>query len=49
MKPLIDSLRALLGEARVLTDGVAMAPYLADWRGRYHGSAVAVARPATLQ
>ncbi len=48
MKPLIDSLRALLGEARVLTDGVAMAPYLADWRGRYHGSAVAVARPANV-
>jgi FAD/FMN-containing dehydrogenase len=48
MKPLIDPLRALLGEARVLTDGVDMAPYLADWRGRYHGSAVAVVRPANV-
>jgi FAD/FMN-containing dehydrogenase len=48
MKPLIDSLRALLGEARVLTENVDMATYLIDWRGRYQGSAVAVARPANV-
>jgi FAD/FMN-containing dehydrogenase len=48
MKPLIDSLQALLGEASVLTGTAEMAPYLTDWRGRYQGRAVAVVRPATV-
>lgn len=38
-------LHAAVGAPHVLTDPVAMAPYLVDWRGRYHGRAQAVVRP----
>ncbi len=48
MKLLIDSLRAVLGEASVLTEAANMAPYLTDWRGRYQGRAMAVVRPASV-
>ncbi|MEC5160662.1 MULTISPECIES: FAD-binding oxidoreductase [unclassified Janthinobacterium] len=40
--------RELLGQAHVLTEAAAMAPFLADWRGRFTGSAQAVLRPATV-
>ncbi|ENO90180.1 putative glycolate oxidase subunit GlcD [Thauera linaloolentis 47Lol = DSM 12138] len=33
----------------MLTDAKEMAPYLSDWRGRYHGAACAVVRPGTTQ
>ncbi|MCX8005847.1 MAG: FAD-binding oxidoreductase, partial [Burkholderiaceae bacterium] len=42
-----DRLRAIVGAAHVLTDPVAMAPYLLDWRKRYRGAAQAVVRPAS--
>lgn len=38
--------RALIGDAWVLTAAADMAPYLADWRGRFTGRAQAVLRPA---
>jgi FAD/FMN-containing dehydrogenase len=45
------NLRARLGAAvgsdQVLTDPADMAPFLSDWRGRYHGHAVAVVRPGS--
>lgn len=41
------ALTALLGTAGVIFDPFEMVPYLTDWRGQYHGRAVAVARPAT--
>jgi FAD/FMN-containing dehydrogenase len=43
---LLEALRAALGAEHVLTDAAAMAPSLSDWRGRYHGAAQAVVRPA---
>jgi FAD/FMN-containing dehydrogenase len=43
--PLIDTLRAIVGAAHVLEVAADMAPFLSDWRGRYHGSARAVVRP----
>lgn len=41
----MDSLRDRLGPAGVVTEPEAMARYLSDWRGRYHGMARAVLRP----
>ena len=43
---LIDALVACVGQAHVLTTAEDQAPYLTDWRGRYHGTAHAVVRPA---
>ncbi len=38
-------LETLVGGAHVLTAAADIAPYLTDWRGRYHGLAQAVVRP----
>ncbi len=38
-------LRAIVGAAHVLETEADMAPFLSDWRGRYHGRARAVVRP----
>ncbi len=43
---LVDELRATIGAAHVLT-GQDTARYARDWMGRYHGSPVAVVRPAS--
>lgn len=42
---LIARLQNCLGETGVLMDPAAQAPYLTDWRGRYHGRAQAVVLP----
>ena len=38
-------LRTIVGAANVLEAEADMAPFLSDWRGRYHGAARAVVRP----
>ncbi len=43
-----DRLRQIAGMDGVLDTADAMARYLRDWRGLYHGKALAVARPATV-
>ncbi|OZI71902.1 FAD-binding oxidoreductase [Bordetella genomosp. 12] len=43
---ILDQLRAIVGEANVLT-GADKAPYEADWRGQVSGVALALVRPAT--
>jgi len=43
---LIDDLRAVVGEAQVLT-GAATAGHARDWMGKYRGAPVAVVRPAS--
>lgn len=47
MSALLDTLRALVGPAHVLATDADMAPFLTDWRGRYHGAAQAVVRPGS--
>ena len=42
---LIDSVREKLGPKAVITDESAIAPWLDDWRGRYHGAAPAILAP----
>lgn len=44
---LIAQLRGIVGEAHVLTDAVACAPYEEDWRRIYRGRALCVVRPAS--
>ena len=39
-------LDAAVGNAQVLTAEADVAPYVTDWRGRFHGRALAVVRPA---
>lgn len=46
-KSLIEQFVAIVGTANVLTSAGDMAPHLTDWRGRYHGAARCVVRPAT--
>ncbi len=41
-----NALGALLGSKGLVRDPVAIAPWLTDWRGRYHGRAALMAQPA---
>ena len=45
--PLLPALKAIVGDTHVLTATADVAPYLTDWRGRYHGQARAVVRPGS--
>ncbi|NNG25430.1 FAD-binding oxidoreductase [Telluria aromaticivorans] len=44
--PLLAALEDIAGAAHLVVDAAAMAPYLADWRGRFTGRARAVVLPA---
>ncbi len=46
---LTDRLSALLGPKGITTDAQDLAPWLTDWRGRYHGAAMAMVAPANAQ
>jgi FAD/FMN-containing dehydrogenase len=44
---LLQRLAMIVGARGLITDAADMAPYLADWRALYQGSAAAVVRPAS--
>ena len=46
-RDLADAVRARLGDKAVVTDPADLAPWLTDWRGRWHGAAAAILQPAT--
>jgi FAD/FMN-containing dehydrogenase len=46
---LLDKLASLLGPKGFTRDAGDMAPWLSDWRGRYHGAAAAMLSPASTQ
>ncbi len=46
---MIDRFIALLGPKGVVTDPDDIAPWVTDWRGRYHGAAAAILAPASTQ
>ncbi len=46
---IVSRLQAIVGDANVLTAPADVEAYVNDWRGRYHGVARAVVRPATTQ
>ncbi|SER90206.1 FAD-binding oxidoreductase [Sphingobium sp. YR768] len=45
----IDRFIALLGPKGVVTDPDDISPWTSDWRGRYHGAAMAILSPASTQ
>ncbi len=45
----LERLRAIVGEAGWFTGPEAMAPYLREWRGLFHGRAAAVVSPASTR
>jgi FAD/FMN-containing dehydrogenase len=42
-----ERLAAIVGDMHVLSAGADVEPYLNDWRGRYHGAALAVVKPSS--
>ena len=44
----VDQLRARFGAGAVLTDPADIAPWLTDWRGRWHGASPALVQPDSL-
>lgn len=44
---LVDAVRARFGPKAVTTDADAIAPWLNDWRGRFHGASPALLSPAS--
>ncbi|BBD97933.1 FAD-binding oxidoreductase [Sphingobium amiense] len=46
---IVDRFVAILGPKGVITDPDDIAPWVDDWRGRYHGRAAAILSPATTQ
>ena len=45
---LVEQLRARFGATVALTDPAGIAPWLTDWRGRWHGASPAVLQPDSL-
>ena len=45
----IDALARIVGAEHAIRDAGAMAPYLVEWRDRYHGKAALVLRPGTTE
>lgn len=44
---MIEAVRERFGEHAVVTDSQAIAPWLTDWRGRWHGNSSALLQPAS--
>ena len=44
---LVDAVRARFGPKAAVTDSETIAPWLTDWRGRFHGAAPAMLAPAS--
>ncbi|MGZ5862213.1 MAG: FAD-binding oxidoreductase, partial [Methyloceanibacter sp.] len=45
----LDALVRIAGEEHAIRDADAMAPYLVEWRDRYHGKAALVLKPGDAQ
>jgi FAD/FMN-containing dehydrogenase len=43
---LLDQIAAIVGDKGLATAPTDLAPWLTDWRGRYHGAAIAMVAPA---
>lgn len=46
---LVAEVTARFGPRAAITDSAAIAPWLDDWRGRYHGEATAILQPGSTQ
>lgn len=45
----LDDLRAALDPVAIVTNPLAIAPHLTDWRGKHQGAALALLRPRTVE
>ena len=45
----LDAFARIVGEANAIGDAEAMAPYLEEWRDRYHGKAALVLKPGSAE
>ena len=43
----LTGLAAIVGDKQIIASGSDQEPYVVDWRGRYHGRAVAVVKPGS--
>lgn len=48
-RQLIDAVTARFGSRTAITDRHVIAPWLTDWRGRFHGEAAAILAPKNLE
>jgi FAD/FMN-containing dehydrogenase len=48
-RQLVEAITARFGPKAAVTDGETIAPWLTDWRGRYHGQAPALLQPASTE
>lgn len=46
---IIDQFRLILGDKGIVTDASDIAPWLTDWRGRFHGQAAAILQPDSTE
>jgi len=46
---LIDAVRTRFGPKAVITDPADIAPWVTDWRGRWHGASAAILSPASTE
>jgi FAD/FMN-containing dehydrogenase len=46
---LVDQVRARFGDRVAVTDATEIAPWLSDWRGRYHGRSEAMLAPSSTE
>ncbi|MDR3322850.1 MAG: FAD-binding oxidoreductase, partial [Zoogloeaceae bacterium] len=47
MSHFLERLAGIVGPGQLLTDPADLTPFLTDWRGRYTGRALALARPGS--
>ena len=47
--PLVEQLRAIVGDRGLVTEPADLEPYTVDWRGQFRGRAALLVRPATTQ
>jgi FAD/FMN-containing dehydrogenase len=45
----LDAFARIVGEGNAIGDAEAMAPYLEEWRDRYHGKAALVLKPGSAE
>ena len=48
-RQLVEAITARFGPKAAVTDSETIAPWLTDWRGRYHGQAPALLQPASTE
>src|SRR5262245_23462840 len=48
-RQLVDAVRTRFGERAAITEAADIAPWLNDWRGRWHGRSAAILQPGSTE